>query len=76
MFSGLSGVGKMFSGQDLLAIGRGTDLPQGGAVFSRDNVSNALSRGDVTTFLRGFSKASVHIRLDSPSHFASKLRCL
>ena len=45
-------------------------------VSSRDNVSDALSRGDIVAFLKGFPKASVHIRVDPPAHLASKLQCL
>jgi hypothetical protein len=45
-------------------------------VRSRDNVSDALSRGDVTSFLKGFPMASVKVGLDPPSHLQSRLQCL
>ena len=45
-------------------------------VQSRDNVSDALSRGDVISFLAGFPRASTKVSLAPPPHLASRLRCL
>jgi hypothetical protein len=50
--------------------------PKAEHVPSRDNVSDALSRGDIPHFLAGFPKVSIHIRLDPPIRLASKLWCL
>ena len=43
---------------------------------SRDNVSDALSRGDIPSFLRAFPRASSQIHLAPPLPLASKLLCL
>lgn len=42
-------------------------------VASRLNVVDALSRGDVTGFLRGFPAASIHLQPPLPSHLAQLL---
>lgn len=45
-------------------------------VQSHDNVSDPLSRGDISSFLAGFPKASVKISLPLPPHLAPMLQCL
>lgn len=42
-------------------------------VASRDNVSDALSRGDIPAFLAGFPAATTRIHLPLPSHLAGRL---
>ena len=45
-------------------------------VRSRDNISDALSRGDVSSFLEGFPLASVKVSLAPPPHLTPMLQCL
>lgn len=45
-------------------------------VPSRDNVTDALSRGDVPAFLAGFSQASARSSMPLPSHLAGLLMSL
>ena len=45
-------------------------------VPSRENVSDALSRGDIVSFLKGFPKAAVQVHLEPPHYLASKLQSL
>ena len=45
-------------------------------VQSRENISDALSRGDIPSFLSGFPAATTKILLVPPPHLALKLQCL
>jgi len=45
-------------------------------VASRENVSDALSRGDITGFLTGYPAASEKVTLDPPPSLSKKLRSL
>jgi hypothetical protein len=40
----------------------------------RDNVTDALSRGDIAAFLAGFSAAKTRLQVELPEHLANKLR--
>jgi hypothetical protein len=42
-------------------------------VPSRENIADALSRGDITGFLRGFPQASTQVSLTLPNHLRGKL---
>lgn len=42
-------------------------------VPSRDNISDALSRGDIAAFLRGFPRATVRAHITLPPHLSDKL---
>jgi hypothetical protein len=42
-------------------------------ITSRDNVTDALSRGDIPSFLEGFPSATTKVHIPLPSHLVGKL---